>query len=300
MPAYNVYFGGKLVLSKGVVVVTDRLGSVRSSGGAPSEQISYFPYGEERTTTADNREKFGTYMRDNPGQDYADQRYYAVGMGRFMTPDPSGSAAARDELPVSWNLFGYAHGDPINRYDPRGRSADCPADDPCSDEDQDMPILGPNYFGPQRPNPPQTKKVTSAEQGAWMGQGFAKLKTFTTTAKDCLSDLSTVGLKPEDIAATATKDRLVNIYNVPPQARKNFDAGADFTAVSDFNAIYYNASAFWQQNSSEMQGTLLHELIHMANPSLSDTDIQIDLLGKSGVSDDTRNISRKLAADCFK
>ncbi|MCX6633446.1 MAG: hypothetical protein NTW28_38105 [Candidatus Solibacter sp.] len=54
---YNVYFGGKLVKSKGVVVVTDRLGSVRASG---TERMTYYPYGEERTTTADGREKFGT------------------------------------------------------------------------------------------------------------------------------------------------------------------------------------------------------------------------------------------------
>jgi YD repeat-containing protein len=56
--SYNVYFGGKLVKSKGVVVVTDRLGSVRANSNG--ETMRYYPYGEERTTTADNREKFGT------------------------------------------------------------------------------------------------------------------------------------------------------------------------------------------------------------------------------------------------
>src|SRR6266567_4008587 len=85
-PQYNVYFKGKLVKSKGVVAVTDRLGSVRGNGNG--EAMSYYPYGEERTSTADGREKFGTYMRDSASQDYANNRYYGVGTGRFNVPDP--------------------------------------------------------------------------------------------------------------------------------------------------------------------------------------------------------------------
>jgi RHS repeat-associated protein len=127
-PQYNVYFGGKLVKSKGVLVVTDRLGSVRANSG---ERMSYYPYGEEKTSTADDREKFGTYTRDSVVQDYADQRYYAVGMGRFGTPDPS--TGVRLGVPATWNKYTYVHGDPINFYDPRGlNEADpdgyCPAE----------------------------------------------------------------------------------------------------------------------------------------------------------------------------
>jgi hypothetical protein len=36
--------------------------------------MNYFPYGEERTSTANGVEKFGTYARDAVGQDYAEQR----------------------------------------------------------------------------------------------------------------------------------------------------------------------------------------------------------------------------------
>ena len=64
-PAYNVYFGGKLVKSKGAVVATDRLGSVRAS--STGDRMTYYPYGEERSSTADGREKFGTYMRVESG-----------------------------------------------------------------------------------------------------------------------------------------------------------------------------------------------------------------------------------------
>jgi RHS repeat-associated protein len=111
--AFDTYFVGKLVKSKGQTVATDRLGSVRVTYGNSSvEHMRYFPYGEERTSTSDGRDKFGTYMRDNPGQDYADQRYYGVGTGRFNVPDPyKASEGAVD--PSSWNRYGYTRGDPM-------------------------------------------------------------------------------------------------------------------------------------------------------------------------------------------
>jgi RHS repeat-associated protein len=115
-PQYNVYFGGKLVKSKGVVVVTDRLGSVRAN--AVGERMTYYPHGEEKTSTGDGREKFGTYFRDSTLQDYADQRYYAVGMGRFNSADPS--SGVNPGSPATWNKYAYVVGDPVNFYDPHG------------------------------------------------------------------------------------------------------------------------------------------------------------------------------------
>ena len=111
----NVYFGGKLIVSGGVNVVTDRLGTVRANG--QGESFAYYPYGEERTSTVDKRDKFGTYFRDSVGQDYADQRYYNAGMGRFWSVD-SGAVDATN--PATWNRYGYAGGDPVNYYDPSG------------------------------------------------------------------------------------------------------------------------------------------------------------------------------------
>jgi len=121
----NVYFGGKLLVSGGVAVATDRLGSVRANG--QGEKFSYYPYGEERTTTVDGREKFGTYFRDvGTGLDYAEQRYYSSGTGSFFSPDPSGASAADPGNPNSWNMYAYAGGDPINFNDPDGlATSDC-------------------------------------------------------------------------------------------------------------------------------------------------------------------------------
>jgi RHS repeat-associated protein len=114
----NVYFGKKLLVSGGVTVVTDRLGSVRAN--TQGESMAYYAYGEERTSTVNGREKFGTYFRDGVGQDYADQRYYGSGTGRFWTSDPGGIGTATVASPASWNRYAYVQADPVNFADPRG------------------------------------------------------------------------------------------------------------------------------------------------------------------------------------
>jgi RHS repeat-associated protein len=121
----NIYFGGKLLQAKGVWVATDRLGNVRANSNG--ETFSYFPYGEERTSTADGREKFGTYTRDGFGQDYAQQRYYNANMGAFWSPDPGGMKNANPLNPSTWNRYSYVMGDPVSRTDIHGL---------CSDQDK--------------------------------------------------------------------------------------------------------------------------------------------------------------------
>jgi RHS repeat-associated protein len=116
--AENTYFGSKMLVSNGVYIVTDRLGSVRAN--TQGESFAYYPYGEERTNRPDGRDKFATYFRDAVGQDYAGQRYYGAGMGRFWSPDPGGIKTARASDPTSWNRYAYVGGDPVNRFDPSG------------------------------------------------------------------------------------------------------------------------------------------------------------------------------------
>jgi RHS repeat-associated protein len=120
----QVYFGGRLVATANPPadanlpfafepVVTDRLGSVRARGG---QKFQYYPYGQENTVTPNGQPKFGTYFRDTgTGLDYANQRYYAPGFGRFMTVDPSPGSSRG-----VWNQYAYVGGDPINRNDPSG------------------------------------------------------------------------------------------------------------------------------------------------------------------------------------
>jgi RHS repeat-associated protein len=154
----NVYFGRKLIVSGGVDVVTDRLGSVRSNG--QGEYFSYFPYGNERTSTADGLDKFGTYFRDTVGQDYADQRYYGATAGRFWSPDPGGIKTADGGNPTSWNRYAYVQGDPVNHTDRHGLfldAEDCINNpDACLAEDGDCEGYGAgfNLFGDPTPPDP--------------------------------------------------------------------------------------------------------------------------------------------------
>jgi RHS repeat-associated protein len=116
----NVYFKKKLLVSNGVYVVTDRLGTVR--GNTQGEPFFYYPYGEERSSTADGRDKFATYFRDTVGQDYAEQRYYNSNTGSFWSPDPTMNNVDYGN-PGTWNPYAYVNGDPINHNDPTGLQA---------------------------------------------------------------------------------------------------------------------------------------------------------------------------------
>lgn len=202
--ANNVYFAGKLVKSKGLPVVTDRLGSVRANAAA--ERFAYYPYGEERGTSADGREKFGTYTRDSPSQDYADQRYYGVGTGRFNVPDPyraSGGAA----VPQSWNRYAYTMGDPINGIDPRGRQTCFYVNgelDSCEDDNDMSPIeVDPNPPQPDGP-PGDGGSATIFEVGAnalkQYGKLFATRLRNGNLSEECMTDIAKLGIGADEWA----------------------------------------------------------------------------------------------------
>jgi RHS repeat-associated protein len=121
-----LYFGGRLIAEPNSGVLTDRLGSQRNG-------MSYYPWGEEKTSTPDGQAKFATYFRDMPGQDYADQRYFTATTGRFYTPDPAGRKAANATNPTSWNMYIYANDDPVNVNDPIGLIVQCDSQGNCVD-----------------------------------------------------------------------------------------------------------------------------------------------------------------------
>ncbi|OYW13202.1 MAG: hypothetical protein B7X34_00680, partial [Acidobacteriia bacterium 12-62-4] len=112
----DVYFGGRVIWQNGKAVVQDRLGSVmaRGNGSGGVDSHDYYPYGEERVATVGDRNKFGTYHRDQTGLDYADQRFYNSAIGRFLTSDPL--------IDTTRDSFSYAGSDPVNFFDPGGTS----------------------------------------------------------------------------------------------------------------------------------------------------------------------------------
>jgi RHS repeat-associated protein len=146
----DVRFAGKLIYTNSAWVATDRLGSIRyrKPSGA-GERLDFFPYGEERpSATAQDRDKFATYMRDDTGLDYADQRYFTNTSGRFVTPDPAGDGS---------NWYAYAGGDPANSGDPTGLYATFDA-------------FGPPFQGVVEP--PQPVADPTYSYGGGFGQAF--------------------------------------------------------------------------------------------------------------------------------
>jgi RHS repeat-associated protein len=136
LQASQVFFRGRLVAKVDGYGPHSLQEDVRGSVGR------YYPYGEDRDNTANDTVKFATYTRDAvSGLDYAVNRYYAPGSGRFLRPDPKRKSAQR-AIPHSWNRYLYVLGDPINGTDRKGLNRDvcdeeedcCEEGEPCADE----------------------------------------------------------------------------------------------------------------------------------------------------------------------
>ena len=258
---YNVHFGGKLVASQyRYPVVTDRLGSVRYSGGVSR---SYFPYGEERTVTSDDTEKFGTYLRDGPGQDYAEQRYYNNGTGRFWSVDPGGIATADPSTPTSLNRYAYVNGDPVNFFDRYGQIVQAPSavdciNDPDYCEAYDWGCYGgldlfassgcdmgggPITIIPPPPPPPDCNTITNLA-------GFAGL-TYAN-ASEIWSDGGLSGYKDDGTAAAIAAIAAVtwqgeSSFSLAPKNNGNYLneklASTDYGPFQINNGYYPNAGS---------------------------------------------------------
>jgi RHS repeat-associated protein len=100
--------------------------------GSAAGGTGYTAYGVERTSSANDAEKFATYYRDaKTGLDYAINRYYWSGLGRFLTADPYEATADGANNPVepqSWNRYAYVLSDPMNGFDPTGLFIQKPQD----------------------------------------------------------------------------------------------------------------------------------------------------------------------------
>ena len=108
----RIYFGKMLLgTTNGQVntdssLIKDRLGSVQ-----PSYAYGTATGSGEQTSPGDD---FATYWKDSStGFQYAMNRYYSTGYGRFLTVDIK-PASARITDPGTWNRYQYAGGDPIN------------------------------------------------------------------------------------------------------------------------------------------------------------------------------------------
>ncbi len=131
----NVYAGGRLIATYDTLglhfQLSDWLGTRRVQtdyAGNIEETCASLPFGNvlnctlTSLSTADDATEhhFTGYARDTEtGNDYAQARYYASGMGRFLTPDPyDGSYDINN--PQSFNRYAYVSGNPLTFIDPSG------------------------------------------------------------------------------------------------------------------------------------------------------------------------------------
>jgi len=284
---YNVYFGGKLVTSQyGYPVVTDRLGSVRYSSGVSR---SYFPYGEERTVTSDDTEKFGTYFSDAAGQDYAEQRYYNNGTGRFWNVDTGGIKTARPGNPISLNRYAYVNGDPVNHTDRHGLFAQVPIcinDDPnsCTDPGDGCYGDGLGFLGMPDPGcdtggsggpvavtpPPDCNAITATAAGQ---VGFTQL-TYKI-ASEIWSDGGLSSYSSDATAATIAALAAVtwqgeDNFSLNPTNNPNISKKTGQITSVDYGPFQIN-STFWPNSNSAIWGTNGAQQAFNGNPDANIT-----------------------------
>ncbi len=108
----------------------DHLGTTRyitNENGEILHTTDTLAYGEELTAPYENDkdEVLNTITYTGHEKDYETgltymlARYYSQGYGRFLSPDPGYDYDQLD--PMSWNLYSYVRGNPVNRIDPDGR-----------------------------------------------------------------------------------------------------------------------------------------------------------------------------------
>jgi RHS repeat-associated protein len=318
----NVYFGGSLIQSNGVWVSADRLGSVRANSNG--EKFAYYPYGVERTSTPDGREKFGTYFRDQAGKDYADQRYYNPQYGRFWSPDPSAMGSANPKIPQSWNLYTYSLNDPVNLSDPTGLGcywAEVPYGEPylvCNGGSGG----GVGGDGPRGPQPLQDRPDFSGGEPGHSGVGKSPLQPFAEdmalSAADVI-DTGCNGLFPHGILTgdqmrAAVDNNQIRVVpfgdNIPPGVGAETNNAVNaiyiasnryfFTGILADGSSALNTVDFSGLTVGQMQETILiHELLHLTGLAGDDSAGQQIRMPNGEVVNGSTGITTTIKEDCF-
>ena len=265
-----------------------------------------------------------------------DQRMYASGYGNFASPDPATSSISV-RSPGTWDRYSYVLGDPINQGDPSGLDPSCDPSDSCCDPgssnavvpdpsrdlipnaacygggggggggggDSEGAIIGVDtHPGKALPFNLQTR-VYAAIPGTRKA-----LAQWSTQSQNCLTDLGDIGMSQKQVQQYAANASVtfVNALNNPAALATitNYESitggQVDFmiSTTSPTNTVWVDPNSLWQTTPALLAGTLVHEFAHLANPTLSDSAMQLALFGKAGVDpNNTSNISTKLASDCF-
>ncbi len=125
-----VYLGERLLATESTTIALqfyhpDRLGTrlvTNAVDGSSAGEQESLPFGNALGAgIAGNNRRFTSYDRSTTTKlDYAVNRTYNAGLGRFTQVDPIAMGAVSLGSPQSLNLYAYCFNDPINRTDPDG------------------------------------------------------------------------------------------------------------------------------------------------------------------------------------
>jgi RHS repeat-associated protein len=109
---------------------------VTDHAGTEISDVTDYPWGDVWIADASKEYHFAgfNYRFSALGIDPAINREYEYGLGRWLSPDPLGQAAANPANPQSWNRYAYVMNNPTTYSDPLGLLGpnDCVASAPCT------------------------------------------------------------------------------------------------------------------------------------------------------------------------
>ncbi|MEW5978806.1 MAG: RHS repeat-associated core domain-containing protein [Acidobacteriota bacterium] len=317
-------------------MVTDRMGSVRMRTNVATagpdiilQSARLYPFGEELSpATANDRDKFATYYRDNStGLDYAMNRYYGSTLGRFTTPDPFGGSA-RLGNPGSWNRYSYVIGDPVNRTDSYGLdydTGDSPFDpaDPRNVGDTSVGVWdtvggtpvdpaflawGPFYTASN--TPPSIRFVKESKKAPPSKSEFLEQqrKDFVNKSdfsQDCLDWFrQTFGKSIQEVQEYAKNTMRLEYGVNNPKAYAGTtvgkfmsEKGAVFLAPYEHgNTVYYYSPRIFTDLT--YGANFAHEILHKLDKRLTD-EFLLRAIGKDP-KDLSGQISKRIREKCFQ
>ena len=190
---------GKVASGTAQYFLSDRLSErlVLDTSGVVLGRQGHLAFGEDfGESGSQEKHHFTSYERDvEAGTDYAMNRQYSAGLGRFLRADPSGESYNYAD-PQSQNRFSYPSVDPVNWVDPLGLDAEEPSSNPTVKDCQDylgnkLQKLFPNNIGI-----PSEDQITAVFNAAVFADGDAVLlfvtwwyeTNFVTPAPNSLGD----------------------------------------------------------------------------------------------------------------
>jgi hypothetical protein len=115
--------------------------------------------------------------------------------------------------------------------------------------------------------------------------------------------MNAVHLSSAEVDSLAANVNFVSSITATPAEQARISGGADLATDSSINTIFYVVPYLQKFNFSAALGTMLHEIIHLSGFGASDANADLALQAALGLKQnlqDTSNISKKLAKDCFK